>query len=69
MKSLFFVALVILLCFCVSHANGWEKTLDFNLTLTQNSNSNSWVGGKAGSASWMANSNFKAAKQLCSQFT
>ena len=53
-----------LFCFSVSHASGWERTLDLNLTLTQNSYSNSWVGGEAGSVSWMANSNFKAAKQL-----
>jgi hypothetical protein len=46
----------------------WEKTLDLNLTLTQNSYSDSWAGGEAGSVNWMANSNFKAAKQLCSKF-
>jgi len=63
-KNLFFAILAVLLCFSVSHASGWERTLDFNLTLTQNSYSDSWVGGEAGSVSWMGNSNFKAAKQL-----
>lgn len=64
MKVFFLVFLILCSFYYLSYANEWEKTLDFNLTLTQNSYSDSWVGGEAGSVSWMANSNFKAAKQL-----
>ncbi len=68
MKKLVLALSVIILCYSSGQADEWEKALDFNLTLTQNSYSDSWVGGEAGSVSWMANSNFKAAKQLCSKF-
>ena len=67
MKNLFFVFLVLFVCCSVSCADGWERTLDFNLTLTQNSYSDNWAGGEAGSVNWMANSNLKAAKQLSSK--
>lgn len=36
---------------------GWKKSADFNLAVTQNSYSDSWVGGEAGSASWVSNLN------------
>jgi hypothetical protein len=68
MKNLFYVFLILLFCCPISYANEWEKALDLNLTLTQNSYSDNWVGGEAGSVSWMTNSNLKAAKQLCSKF-
>ncbi|NMC42857.1 MAG: DUF3078 domain-containing protein [candidate division Zixibacteria bacterium] len=35
----------------------WNKSADFNLAVTQNSYSDSWVGGEAGSASWVSNLN------------
>lgn len=45
-------------------AEGWEKSLDFSLNLTQNSYSDNWAGGEAGSFNWMANLNSSANKQL-----
>jgi hypothetical protein len=66
MKKIIF--LFLFFSYSISYANEWEKALDLNLTLTQNSYSDNWAGGEAGSVSWMANSNFKAAKQLCSKF-
>lgn len=45
-------------------AGEWEKSLDFSLNLTQNSYSDNWVGGEAGSFSWMSNLNSSAKKQL-----
>lgn len=36
-------------------ADPWSKSLDLNLTLTQNGYSDSWKGGEAGSASWVSN--------------
>lgn len=68
MKTIFYIFLILSFSYSFCQADEWEKALDFNLTLTQNSYSDSWVGGEAGSVSWMANSNFKAAKQLCSKF-
>ncbi len=40
-----------------SGANAWEKQMDLNLTLTQNSYSDNWAGGEAGNVSWVANVN------------
>jgi len=45
-------------------AEKWEKSLDFSLNLTQNSYSDNWVGGEAGSFNWMSNLNSSATKQL-----
>ena len=38
-------------------ADPWQKSIDANLTLTQNAYSDSWAGGEAGSLSWTFNSN------------
>jgi hypothetical protein len=38
-------------------ADPWQKSVDANLTLTQNAFSDSWIGGEAGSLSWTFNSN------------
>jgi len=35
----------------------WERRMDLNLTLTQNSYSDNWTGGEAGNVSWVANVN------------
>ena len=67
MKMVFLVFSILCFFYSLSYANGWERTLDLNLTLTQNSYSDNWAGGEAGSVSWMGNSNFKAARQLCSK--
>jgi hypothetical protein len=68
LKKLIFILLILIVCDSSSYADKWERALDLNLTLTQNSYSDSWVGGETGSVSWMANSSFKAARQLCSKF-
>ncbi len=47
-------------------AGKWEKSLDFSLNVTQNSYSDNWAGGEAGSFSWMTNLNSSAKKQLTS---
>ena len=36
-------------------AETWEKHMDLNLTMTQNSYSDNWTGGEAGNVSWVAN--------------
>ena len=59
--------LIILLCVTMSSllsAEPWELSVDANLTLTQNSYSDNWVGGETGSVSWVFNSNSLAQKQL-----
>ena len=38
----------------------WNPDLDLNLTLTQNSYSDNWAGGDAGSLSWVVSSNSSA---------
>lgn len=45
-------------------AEDWNLSIDANLTFTENSYSDNWVGGEAGSAIWVFNSNFLAEKQL-----
>jgi hypothetical protein len=45
-------------------AENWKYTSNFNLSLTQNSYSNSWAGTELGSISWAATSNSTADKQL-----
>jgi hypothetical protein len=43
---------------------GWRKSLTVDLTTTQTSYSDSWVGGEAGSVNWVGNLNGTAEKQL-----
>jgi len=43
---------------------GWQKSLMADITTTQTSYSDSWVGGEAGSVNWVANLNGSAEKQL-----
>jgi hypothetical protein len=63
MKS-FFVIFVCLAMVSLLTAEPWELSVDASLMLTQNSYSNNWVGGEAGSVSWVFNSNSLAQKQL-----
>lgn len=46
------------------HAEPWRKSIDANLTMTQNAYSDNWVGGEVGSLSWVFNSNAIFARQL-----
>ena len=45
-------------------SNKWSKSLALDLTSTQTSYSNSWVGGEAGSFTWVSNLNSSAEKQI-----
>jgi hypothetical protein len=65
----YMLAFVILFSFSfllhsTSVADAWKKHLDLNLTLTQNSYSDNWVGGEAGNATWVANANSGFEKQV-----
>jgi len=44
--------------------HGWTKSLVTNLTVTQTSYSNSWVGGEAGSVNWVWNLDAAAERQI-----
>lgn len=43
---------------------GWQKSMDLGLTLTQNSYTDNWTGGEAGNVTWVANGNSVFQKQL-----
>lgn len=72
-KSLEHLAIVAILCICTSpnafaddeaRAGGWNHSLIADITTTQTSYSDSWVGGEAGSVNWVSNINALAEKQL-----
>jgi hypothetical protein len=45
-------------------STGWKKSLIVDITTTQTSYSNSWVGGEAGAISWVSNLNGSAKRQF-----
>jgi hypothetical protein len=45
-------------------ADPWNKSIDANLTMTQNAYSDNWSGGEVGSISWVFNSNSLFERQL-----
>jgi len=47
-------------------AEPWSKSFDTDISLTQNSYSNSWTGGEAGTVSWVWNVNGTFEKQIWS---
>lgn len=47
-----------------SAATGWNSSLVTDLTVTQTSYSNSWIGGEAGSVNWVWNLDGSSEKQL-----
>jgi hypothetical protein len=47
-----------------SLSTGWKKSVAIDLTTTQTSYSDSWVGGEAGSVNWVGNLNGDALKQV-----
>ena len=61
---------VLLLAFSAATAQddstyvGWKKSLIVDITTTQTSYSDSWVGGEAGSVNWVGNVNGLAMRQL-----
>jgi hypothetical protein len=65
LKSLIIIAITAFLLFtALLQAADWEKSIDTNLMFTQNSYSDSWTGGEAGSVTWTFNANLKAQKPL-----
>lgn len=48
----------------VSHADHWLRSVITDLTLTQNSYSDSWKGGEAGNVTWVWNANAVFEKQV-----
>jgi hypothetical protein len=48
----------------VLHAEPWNKSIDANLTMTQNAYSDNWTGGEMGSLSWVLNSNSVFERQI-----
>ena len=63
-----FIVLSFFIGYSVSAADPWSKSLATDLTLTQNSYSNSWTGGEAGNISWVWNANGLFEKQLSPKF-
>ena len=70
MKSATIFAAVMLMFVMMLSANSepWKKSLDTDFTLTQNSYSDSWKGGEAGSISWVWNANGIFEKQVSPKF-
>jgi len=52
----------------LASAEPWSKSFDTDLTLTQNSYSDSWTGGEAGNVSWVWNANGLFEKQASPKF-
>ncbi|MBD3216722.1 MAG: DUF3078 domain-containing protein [candidate division Zixibacteria bacterium] len=66
-KGLIAIAILLLLSSGLS-ADPWEKTLTFDLKLTQTAYSDSWKGGEAGNISWVSTLNGVFAKQVSPKF-
>ncbi len=68
MKKRIFVLLTVPLGLLLAGApradEGWQKSMDLGLTLTQNSYTDNWTGGEAGNITWVANGNSVFQKQL-----
>jgi hypothetical protein len=62
------MCLLIVTVFSSARADSWSKSIDTDITLTQNNYSNSWVGGEAGTISWVWNANGMFEKQLSPTF-
>ena len=56
--------ILILVSSSASIADPWTKSVDANLTMTQNAYSDNWIGGEAGTLSWVFNSNSLFERQL-----
>jgi hypothetical protein len=59
--------MLVIVASSVSYADPWVKSVDANLTMTQNAYSDNWVGGEAGTLSWVFNSNSLLERQLNSK--
>jgi hypothetical protein len=58
------VFVILMMAGGVSMADPWKKSVDANLTMTQNAYSDNWIGGSAGSVAWVLSSNGLFEKQL-----
>lgn len=67
-STIFLVIFFLFLGFALSSADPWSKSLVTDLTLTQNSYSDSWKGGEAGNVSWVWNANGVFEKQYTPKF-
>jgi hypothetical protein len=64
-KRILFAALAISVASCGRlQADPWSKSIDANLTMTQNAYSDNWSGGEVGSVSWVFNSNSLFERQV-----
>jgi hypothetical protein len=68
MRSFVIAIFSLAFIFTVSEAEPWSKSFDTDLTLTQNSYSDSWTGGEAGNISWVWNANGQFEKQASPKF-
>jgi len=68
MKSISTVLFSLLIVYGISQAEPWSKSFNTDLTLTQNSYSDSWKGGEAGNISWVWNANGQFEKQASPKF-
>jgi hypothetical protein len=68
MKKGWFSFAILLLIFSGLNADPWEKTLTFDLKLTQTAYSDSWKGGEAGNISWVSTLTGVLAKQVSPKF-
>lgn len=62
-KGLIFISTLLILSSGL-YAEPWEKTLTFDLKLTQTAYSDSWTGGEAGNISWVSTLNGIFVKQI-----
>ena len=62
-KGLIFISTLLILSSGL-YAEPWEKTLTFDLKLTQTAYSDSWTGGEAGNVSWVSTLNGIFVKQI-----
>lgn len=68
MKRVLLMAMVVLIASSgVLNADPWKKSVDANLTMTQNAYSDNWSGGELGSISWVFNSNSLFERQMNSK--
>ncbi|MBN1885486.1 MAG: DUF3078 domain-containing protein [Candidatus Krumholzibacteriota bacterium] len=64
MRTLAILAIAILIAAAPAGAEPWKKSVEANLTLTQNAYSDNWVGGETGAISWAFTSVSLFEKQL-----
>ena len=70
-KPLYSIAVtlaVMLAIVSLASADPWKNSLDLGLNLTQNSYSNNWTGGEAGSIAWVSLANGIFEKQVSPKF-